>query len=191
VHRLDHERQVGHVPTWVSAGQKYGGMGVNGAAVDILSQRKSDGALELWCNDYNALTRTYTFIPMGLAAETVEPMLPAWRRTDASRAGSTRRRRRGMENIGQAKHSEGWDRANMRFADVENGEKADLVWINKYNGEVTVLKKVAASGSSFTWEKRGVLYASVDERATADVDAVAHLYEKIQSWYHGNEDLVR
>jgi hypothetical protein len=33
---------------------------------DILSQRKSDGALELWRNDYNALTRTYTFTPMGL-----------------------------------------------------------------------------------------------------------------------------
>lgn len=73
----------------------------------------------------------------------------------------------GMENVGQIKFAEGWDRANIRFADVEKGGKADMIWINKYNGAATVLKnkgRIPAGGSSFTWEKRGVLYNSIGER---------------------------
>jgi hypothetical protein len=73
----------------------------------------------------------------------------------------------GIENVGQIKFTEGWDRANIRFADVENGGKADMIWVNKYNGAATVLKNkgpIPAGGSAFTWEKRGVLYNSVGER---------------------------
>lgn len=74
----------------------------------------------------------------------------------------------GMVNVNQIKFSEGWDRANMRWADVENGGKADLLWVDKYTGATTVMKnkgKIQAGASAFTWENRGVLYASIDRGA--------------------------
>lgn len=142
----------------------------------------------MWRNDYNPVTGQYTFTPMGFVTGAL--CSQGWgvnvldhgmqladidgdKRADAlcleknGRITGWLNKVTGLENVGQIKYTEGWDRANMRFADVENGGKADLVWINKYNGEVTVLKnkgRIPASGSAFTWEKRGVLYSSIGER---------------------------
>jgi hypothetical protein len=38
------------------------------------------------------------------------------------------------ENIGQVKKPEGKDRANIRWVDVNGDGRADMLWVNKYNG---------------------------------------------------------
>ncbi len=71
-------------------------------------------------------------------------------------------------DVGQVKFSESWDRANMRFADVEASGRADLLHVDKYSGAVTVFKnngRIATGGSSFSWTNRGVLYAGLDRGA--------------------------
>lgn len=71
----------------------------------------------------------------------------------------------GLQDIGQVKFSEGWDRANMRFADVEHQGRVDILHLNKYTGAVTVLKNLGptpAGGSAFSWENRGELYLPID-----------------------------
>jgi hypothetical protein len=54
----------------------------------------------------------------------------------------------------------------MRFADVENSGRADLIHLDKYSGAVTVFKNLGhtpgGGGSSFTWANRGVLYSPID-----------------------------
>ena len=74
----------------------------------------------------------------------------------------------GLVDVGQIKFTEGWDRANMRFADVEASGRADLLYVDKYTGVTTVFKnngKMATGGSSFSWSNRGVLYAPIDRGA--------------------------
>ena len=74
-----------------------------------------------------------------------------------------------MRNVNQIKFSEGWDRSNMRFADVEGSGRADLIHLNKYTGAGTVFQNMGqtpAGGSSFTWKNRGVLYAAIDRGET-------------------------
>ncbi|KAG7409901.1 Multidomain esterase [Fusarium oxysporum f. sp. rapae] len=71
----------------------------------------------------------------------------------------------GLENVGQVKFSEGWDRANIRFADVEASGRADLLHVDKYTGAVDVFTNnghKAQGGSSFSWTKRGMLYNPID-----------------------------
>ncbi|KAE8138735.1 hypothetical protein BDV38DRAFT_281664 [Aspergillus pseudotamarii] len=43
-----------------------------------------------------------------------------------------------FESIGQVKRSEHYDRANHRWADVNDGRMADFLWIDKFNGDTTV-----------------------------------------------------
>ena len=75
-----------------------------------------------------------------------------------------------MTNVGQVKFTEGWDRANMRFADVEGSGRADLIHLNKYNGAATVFTNngntPGGGGSSFSWTNRGVLYSPIDRGET-------------------------
>ena len=75
----------------------------------------------------------------------------------------------GLFNAGQIKFAEGWDRANLRFADVENSGRADIIWMNKYTGAGRVWANngfkglgQGGGGSSFNWVNRGVLYSGVD-----------------------------
>lgn len=48
----------------------------------------------------------------------------------------------GLHNVGQIKLSEGFDRANIRFADVERSGRSDLIWVDKYTGASTVFKNL-------------------------------------------------
>ncbi|KAF5001515.1 hypothetical protein FGRMN_986 [Fusarium graminum] len=71
----------------------------------------------------------------------------------------------GLENVGQVKFSEGWDRASIRFADVEASGRADLLHVDKYTGAVNVFTNnghKAQGGSSFSWTSRGMLYNAID-----------------------------
>ncbi|EXK87540.1 hypothetical protein FOQG_08887 [Fusarium oxysporum f. sp. raphani 54005] len=71
----------------------------------------------------------------------------------------------GLESVGQVKFSEGWDRASIRFADVEASGRADLLHVDKYTGAVNVFTNnghKAQGGSSFSWTNRGMLYNPID-----------------------------
>ena len=76
----------------------------------------------------------------------------------------------GMVNVGQIKVAEGWDRANIRLADVETSGRADILYLDKYTGATTVFKndgnKPSGVSSSFSWTKRGVLYSPIDRGET-------------------------
>lgn len=43
-----------------------------------------------------------------------------------------------LTNAGQVKVSIGYDRANMRFADVNGDGKDDLIWADKFTGDAYV-----------------------------------------------------
>ncbi|CAG8097452.1 unnamed protein product [Penicillium olsonii] len=65
------------------------------------------------------------------------------------------------DRIDQFKLSEGKDRANLQWADVDNDGKADMIFTDKFNGDGTVwLNKgeKSVSGSQFEWQNIGVRY---------------------------------
>ncbi|KAF5710337.1 acetylxylan esterase [Fusarium mundagurra] len=71
----------------------------------------------------------------------------------------------GLENVGQIKFSEAWDRSNIRFADVKASGRADLLRVDKYTGAVDVFTNnghKAQGGSSFSWTNCGMLYNPID-----------------------------
>lgn len=157
---------------------------------DVLVQNRATGALTLYRNDYQAGQNTVTFTNRGVVAET--GCTEGWGvgifdrgmrladidgdgRADAicievgGRMTGWLNRASGLFNAGQVKFAEGWDRANLRFADVENSGKADILWMNKYTGATTVFTNngfkglgQGGGGSSFSWSNRGVLYSGVD-----------------------------
>ncbi|AEO70515.1 carbohydrate esterase family 3 protein [Thermothielavioides terrestris NRRL 8126] len=159
---------------------------------DVLVQDKATGALTMWHNDYDAKAKKLQFSNQGVksgAARCTEGWgvgifdrglrladidgdgradylciqpdgtVTAW----LNRAG-------GMTDAGQVKATEGFDRANLRFADVEASGRADLIHLDKYTGAATVFKndgyrpgdRDKNRGSSFHWTNRGVLYAPID-----------------------------
>lgn len=73
-------------------------------------------------------------------------------------------------SLPQIKLTEGWDRSNIRLADVEGSGRADIIHLDKYTGAGTVLKnnghKDGGGGSSFSWTNRGVLYSPIDRGET-------------------------
>jgi hypothetical protein len=57
----------------------------------------------------------------------------------------------------------------MRLADVEASGRADLLYVDKYTGAVTVFKNNGRSpsgGSSFSWTNRGMLYNPINRGET-------------------------
>jgi hypothetical protein len=67
----------------------------------------------------------------------------------------------GFVNQNQIKYSEGYDRANLQFADVNGDGRADYIWIDKFTGDGYVwynMGPMQISGSSFWWESQGALY---------------------------------
>ncbi|EGZ76212.1 hypothetical protein NEUTE2DRAFT_122871 [Neurospora tetrasperma FGSC 2509] len=108
---------------------------------DVISQQKSDGALEMRRNDYNPATGAWKFTYMGFVTGGVCPqgwgvnVLDRGMRLAISNGhadvmclekngritGWLNHASGNLENVGQVKYSEGWGRANLRFADVEDG----------------------------------------------------------------------
>ncbi|KAL5083333.1 hypothetical protein Trisim1_001784 [Trichoderma cf. simile WF8] len=159
---------------------------------DVIVQDKATGALTLWHNDYDATAKLLKFSNQGVKSGSasctqgwgvgifdrgmriadidgdgradilcLEPdgRITAWLNTAT-----------GLQNVGQVKFSEGWDRANIRFADVEASGRADLIHVDKYTGAATLFKNDgyqpndvdANGGSSFHWTNRGVVYSPID-----------------------------
>ncbi|KAK4445290.1 hypothetical protein QBC34DRAFT_441859 [Podospora aff. communis PSN243] len=104
----------------------------------------------------------------------------------------------GLEWHPQFKYAEGKDRANLRFADVNGDGRADLLWINKFNGDTQVWQNmgpVPASGSSFTWHNKGVLfqgalqgsctmYPDLDGNGRVDMTAVDAVTNQATTWFN-------
>lgn len=98
----------------------------------------------------------------------------------------------------QFKFSEGKDRANLRFADVNGDGRADLLWVDKFNGDTTVWYNkgmIPASGSSFTWENKGKLfqgavqgsctmYPDLDGNSRADMTVVDAMTNQATTWFN-------
>ncbi|KAK2765017.1 hypothetical protein FQN54_008716 [Arachnomyces sp. PD_36] len=73
-----------------------------------------------------------------------------------------------FEDVGQIKFSEGKDRANLRWADVNGDGKEDLLWIDKFMGDTSVwynAGQIPVSGSAFTWTGKGALYQGAAQGA--------------------------
>ncbi|KAH6611487.1 hypothetical protein Trco_001507 [Trichoderma cornu-damae] len=161
---------------------------------DVLVQDRASGALTLWHNDYDAGAKTLKFSNQGVKSGgatctqgwgvgifdrgmrladvdgdgradilcvELDGRVTAWLNTATAS---------GLLNVGQIKFSEGWDRANIRFADVEASGRADLIHLDKYTGAATMFKNDGYRpndldenhGSSFHWTNRGVVYAPID-----------------------------
>ncbi|KAK3372649.1 carbohydrate esterase family 3 protein [Podospora didyma] len=157
---------------------------------DVLVQNKATGALTLYENQFsnNALTFTNRGVVSGSGGWCTEGWgvgifdrgmrladIDGDKRADVlcleknGRVTGRLNKAGGLENVGQVKFSEGFDRANIRFADVEASGRADLIHLDKYTGAATVFKNnghVAAGGSSFSWANRGVLYSPIDRGET-------------------------
>ncbi|KAK1518258.1 hypothetical protein CABS01_05792 [Colletotrichum abscissum] len=151
---------------------------------DVLVQNKATGTLTLYENNYDAGAKALTFSNRGVVTEGwgVGIFDRGMRLADidgdgradpicieiSGRMTAWLNRQSGLLDAGQIKFAESWDRANIRFADVENSGRADIIWMNKYTGASTAFKNNgyqsggAAGGSSFSWTNRGVLYSGVD-----------------------------
>ena len=63
------------------------------------------------------------------------------------------------EAVGQIKYAEGADRANLRWADVNGDGTADMLWVDKFNGNARVFygrgraNPADNAGSSFKWDR--------------------------------------
>ncbi|KAH8887189.1 hypothetical protein GQ53DRAFT_874237 [Thozetella sp. PMI_491] len=158
---------------------------------DVLVQNKATGALTLYVNQYDAGAKSITFVNAGVV--TGATCTQGWGvsifdrgmrladidgdgRADVlcleldGRVTAWLNTKSGMQDVGQVKRSEGWDRANIRFADVESSGRADLIHLDKYTGAATVMKNNGhmdgGGGSSFSWTARGVLYSPIDRGET-------------------------
>lgn len=157
---------------------------------DVLVQNKDTGALTLYENNFTTGSKVITFTNRGVVTPAtcsqgwgVSPFDRGMRLADIDGDGRADvmciepngritgwlNLKSGIQNIGQVKFSEGWDRANIRFADVENSGRADIIYLDKYTGAATVFKnngRQSTSGSSFSWANRGVLYSPIDRGET-------------------------
>ncbi|KAL1864953.1 hypothetical protein VTK73DRAFT_5582 [Phialemonium thermophilum] len=100
--------------------------------------------------------------------------------------------------VQQIKKSEGKDRANLRWADVNADGRADLLWSDKFTGDTTVWYNrgpIAASGSSFTWDYQGPVFQGaaqgsclnwpdLDGNGRADMHVVDSLTNTAQTWFN-------
>ncbi|KAH6856359.1 hypothetical protein B0I37DRAFT_402917 [Chaetomium sp. MPI-CAGE-AT-0009] len=100
--------------------------------------------------------------------------------------------------VSQFKKTEGKDRANLHFADVNGDGKADFLWVNKFNGDSEVWYNrgaIPASGSAFTWEYRGPVfqgaaqgscmqYPDLDGNGRADMHVIDALTNTASTWFN-------
>ncbi|GAM34923.1 hypothetical protein TCE0_015r02825 [Talaromyces pinophilus] len=77
-----------------------------------------------------------------------------------------------FQDIGQIKHSEGYDRANHQWADVNGDGLVDFLWVDKFSGDTLVWQNAGQmpngtliDGSSFQWTPLGTRYEGEDRGA--------------------------
>ncbi|PKK43057.1 hypothetical protein CI102_13335 [Trichoderma harzianum] len=104
----------------------------------------------------------------------------------------------GPEYVLQIKKSEDKDRANFHWADVNGDGRADLLWVDKFNGDGYVYYnqgETPVDGSLFTWEGEGAVYMGnaqgscmhypdLDGDGRADMHVVDSLENTAQTWFN-------
>jgi hypothetical protein len=104
----------------------------------------------------------------------------------------------GLEDVGQVKKEIDYDRANIRWADVNGDGREDLLWINKLNGDTHVWYNEGrhpALDSSFTWREAGAAYKGaaqghcqyypdLDGNGRADMHVVDSVKNSAQTWFN-------
>ncbi|KAJ4404934.1 hypothetical protein N0V82_010404 [Gnomoniopsis sp. IMI 355080] len=104
----------------------------------------------------------------------------------------------------QVKQSDGYDRANLRYADVDGDGLADLLWTNKFKGDAMVWKNMgpipaAGTGSSFTWVNQGFLFdapaqgtclafTDLDGNGRADMVSIDAVENTATTWFNNCPD---
>ncbi|EHK97448.1 hypothetical protein M7I_6785 [Glarea lozoyensis 74030] len=156
---------------------------------DVLVQNKATGAITPYINKWDANSKTITFVA---SAPTRATCNTGWgvnifdkgmaladidgdKRADilcletSGRITGFLNKAGKLEDVGQIKKSEGWDRANLRFADVESKGKTDIIWLDKYTGAGSVWTNGGRTGnpagnlgSSWLWTSRGKLYSPIN-----------------------------
>lgn len=111
----------------------------------------------------------------------------------------------GLRDVGQVKFAEpSKDRANIRFADIDGDGKADYIWVDKFNGDVSVWmnggelpENERQSGSKFHWDPMGKYYDGQSRGAnqyypdfTGNGFADLHYIDPVtnQAWTQFNDD---
>lgn len=105
---------------------------------------------------------------------------------------------------GQVKQSDNYDRANLRYADVDGDGLADLLWTDKFKGDAMVWKNMgpipaAGTGSSFTWVNQGFLYDApaqgtclefpdLDGNGRADMVSIDAAVNTATTWFNNCPD---
>ncbi|RMZ77642.1 hypothetical protein DV738_g4290, partial [Chaetothyriales sp. CBS 135597] len=103
-----------------------------------------------------------------------------------------------LTHISQFKKTEGKDRANLRWVDVNGDGRDDLLWVDKFTGDASVWYNegpVPASGSAFTWKDQGPAYqgagqgsclqwADLDGDGRADMSLVDSLTNQATTWFN-------
>lgn len=103
-----------------------------------------------------------------------------------------------LTKLSQIKKTEGKDRANLHFTDVNGDGLDDFLWINKFNGDTEVWYNrgpILASGSAFTWEHQGafdqgaaqgscIRYPDLDGNGRADMHVVDSLANTAMTWFN-------
>jgi hypothetical protein len=107
------------------------------------------------------------------------------------------------EYIDQIKFAEGKDRANLQWADVNGDGRADMIHINKLDGDGAAWYnrgRREIGGSSFWWDQVGVKYQGAVEGSCtyfpdlngdglADMHAITHSIDNTaETWYNGCTD---
>jgi hypothetical protein len=152
---------------------------------DILHVNTATGATEVFHNNYNPVSNTFSFTYLGFQSGSIscaQGMGVGLRdlgvrfadidgngladylciEPDGRTTGWLNMGGNSWTDVGQVKVSVGYDRANHRYVDVNGDGRADFLWINKFTGEVQVWLnegQFSAIGSSFTWTDQGFRYA--------------------------------
>ncbi|KAL2859212.1 hypothetical protein BJX68DRAFT_252247 [Aspergillus pseudodeflectus] len=107
------------------------------------------------------------------------------------------------ESVGQIKHSQEKDRANLRFADVNGDGLDDMIWVEKFNGDGYVWynrgpgDRSKLQGSYIHWDRQEkpvyqsdragtcVYFPDLDGNGRADMHVIRDVYSnQAATWYN-------
>ncbi|KAL3708913.1 hypothetical protein TMatcc_002701 [Talaromyces marneffei ATCC 18224] len=160
---------------------------------DLWLVDRATGAAEVWINNWNSSAMSWNkrgvvtgeatctqswgvgLYDIGLRFHDINGdqradylcMEPNGRTTGALNLGEN-----AFEDVGQIKHSEGYDRANHKWADVNGDGLVDFLWVDKFSGDASVWQNAGQmpngtliDGSSFHWTPLGAAYEGEDRGA--------------------------
>ncbi|KAJ5801621.1 uncharacterized protein N7518_003689 [Penicillium psychrosexuale] len=192
---------------------------------DLWLVDRATGAAEVWINNWNSKSGTMSWDKRGIVSGSAK-CVQGWGvglydiglrfhdinadgradylciEPDGRTTGALNKGENNFEDVGQIKHTEGYDRANHKWADVDGDGLLDFLWVDKFNGDTSVWKnkgRVAdgklVGGSTFEWEALGARYQGADRGANmhfpnlgglgrADYHQVIPRTNKAYTWFN-------